>query len=69
MTKTIVGVIGSGAISGIYLTNMIQRFHNLQVKGIASAHYENAKKKADESAFMPMPLRKNCWRMKKLTWQ
>ena len=48
MTKTIVGVIGSGAISGIYLTNMIQRFHNLQVKGIASAHYENAKRKADE---------------------
>lgn len=48
MKKTIVGVIGSGAISGIYLTNMIQRFHNLQVKGIASAHYENAKRKADE---------------------
>lgn len=42
------GVIGSGAISGIYLKNMISRFANLEVKGIASATYENAKKKADE---------------------
>ena len=35
--KTAVGVIGSGAISGIYLTNMTKRFANLEVKGIASA--------------------------------
>ncbi len=48
MKKTIVGVIGSGAISGIYLQNMTKRFKNLQVKGIASLDYANAKKKADE---------------------
>ncbi|MCR4952363.1 MAG: Gfo/Idh/MocA family oxidoreductase [Solobacterium sp.] len=48
MKKTIVGVIGSGAISGIYLTNMTSRFANLTVKGIASRNFENAKKKAEE---------------------
>ena len=48
MKKTVTGVIGSGAVSGIYLQNMISRFANLEVKGIASASYENAKKKADE---------------------
>lgn len=48
MKKTVVGVIGSGAISGIYLKNMITRFKNLEVKAIASAHYESAEKKAGE---------------------
>ena len=52
MKKTVTGVIGSGAISGIYLKNMISRFANLEVKGIASATYENAKKKAEMNGTM-----------------
>ena len=43
-----VGVIGSGLISGIYLKNMSTRFDILEVKGVASAHPENARRKADE---------------------
>ena len=43
-----VGVIGSGAISDIYLKNMIHEFDQLQVIAIASKHIENARKKADE---------------------
>ncbi len=43
-----VGVIGAGAISGIYLENMIRRFKGLQVKAISSAHMESARKKAAE---------------------
>ncbi len=43
-----VGVVGSGAISGIYLTNMIRRFPNLRVKCVASAHLAHAQKKAAE---------------------
>ena len=42
-----VGVIGAGAISGIYLDNMIHRFDNLEVLAIAAKHLENAKKKAE----------------------
>lgn len=44
----IVGVIGSGAISDIYLKNMIDNFDNLTVKAVASKHLENAKKKAEQ---------------------
>ena len=44
----VTGVIGAGAISGIYLKNMIRRFPDLEVKSIASAHMENARKKAEE---------------------
>lgn len=43
-----VGVVGSGMISGIYLKNMIGRFDVLEVAGLCSSHYENAKKRADE---------------------
>ena len=43
-----VGVVGSGLISGIYLKNMIGRFDVLEVAGLYSSHYENAKKRADE---------------------
>lgn len=43
-----VGVVGSGMISGVYLKNMIGRFDILEVAGLASAHFENAKKRADE---------------------
>ena len=43
-----VGVIGAGAISQIYLTNMIHKFDNLRVKKIAAAHLSSAQKKAKE---------------------
>ena len=43
-----VGVVGSGLISSIYLQNMIHRFDILEVKGLCSAHPENAKRRADE---------------------
>lgn len=44
----IIGVIGSGAISDIYLKNMTEQFDNLTVKAIASKHLENALKKAKQ---------------------
>lgn len=43
-----VGVIGAGAISDIYLTNMITRFENLEVVAVAAKHLENARKKAEK---------------------
>lgn len=43
-----VGVIGSGAISDIYLSNMIEKFDNLEVVCVASKHPEHAKTKADQ---------------------
>lgn len=43
-----VGVIGSGVISEIYLQNMTTRFPNLKVKAVASAHLENAQKRAEQ---------------------
>ncbi len=43
-----VGVVGSGLISGVYLKNMIERFDILEVAGLCSSHYENAKRRADE---------------------
>lgn len=43
-----VGVIGSGAISDIYLSNMIEKFDNLEVICIASKHPEHAKAKAEK---------------------
>lgn len=46
--KVCVGVVGAGAISDIYLKNMINRFDNLYVKSICAAHIENAQKKAQE---------------------
>ncbi len=42
----VVGVIGAGAISDIYLKNMTSRFPLLQVKSICANHLENAQKKA-----------------------
>ena len=41
-----VGVIGAGAISEIYLKNMIGKFDGLQVVGVAARHRENAEKRA-----------------------
>lgn len=46
--KVVTGVVGAGAISGIYLKNMTQRFDNLSVKSISSAHMESAVKRAGE---------------------
>ena len=43
-----VAVIGSGAISDIYLQNMINRFDILQVDAICANHFENAQKKAEK---------------------
>ena len=43
-----VGVIGAGAISDIYLKNMMNEFDQLKVIAIAANHIENARKKADE---------------------
>ncbi len=43
-----VGVIGSGAISDIYLKNMIERFDKLNVLAIASRNLEHAKRKTEK---------------------
>lgn len=43
-----IGVIGSGAISDIYLTNMINVFDNIDVECIASMDREQAKEKAKQ---------------------
>lgn len=43
-----VGVIGAGAISDIYISNMLHRFDGLEVIAVAAAHPESAKKKADQ---------------------
>ena len=43
-----VGVIGSGAISDIYLKNMIEKFDNLEVVSVSSKHLEHAQEKADK---------------------
>lgn len=42
------GVIGCGAISDIYLKNMINEFGNLEVVACAANHLENALKKAEQ---------------------
>ena len=41
----VVGVNGAGAISDIYLKNMIERFPTLRVKSICSRRLEKAQKK------------------------
>ena len=43
-----VGVVGSGIISSIYLTNMINRFEILKVDSLCSAHMDNARRRAEE---------------------
>ena len=42
-----VGVIGAGAISDIYLQNMIGKFDNLEVLSIAATHLDHAQHKGD----------------------
>ena len=41
-----VGVIGAGAISEIYLKNMIGKFDVLEVVGVAARHRESAERRA-----------------------
>lgn len=43
-----VGVVGAGAISGIYLKNMINKFSNINPVSISSAHLKSAEEKANE---------------------
>ncbi len=43
-----VGVVGAGAISDIYLQNMIHRFDNLEVVSICANHLERARAKAEK---------------------
>lgn len=43
-----VGVVGCGAISDIYLMNMIHVFKNLEVVACCANHYENAVTKAEK---------------------
>ena len=43
-----VGVIGAGLVSDIYLTNMIHKFPNLEVKSICAKHLEHAEVKAEK---------------------
>ncbi|MDD6692742.1 MAG: Gfo/Idh/MocA family oxidoreductase, partial [Lachnospiraceae bacterium] len=43
-----VGVCGCGAISRIYLQNMIHRFSNLAVVSCCARHLEHAQKRAEE---------------------
>lgn len=46
--KMRVGVIGAGAISDIYLKNMINEHEQLEVVAIAANHVENARKKGEK---------------------
>ena len=46
MTPVKTAVIGCGAISDIYLTNMINKFSTLEVVACCASHRENAEKKA-----------------------
>ena len=46
--KMRIGVIGAGAISDVYLKNMIEVYDNLDVAGVAAKHIVNAEKKAQQ---------------------
>ena len=46
-------VIGCGAISDIYLTNMINKFASLEVLACCASHRENAEKKAAQYGIRP----------------
>lgn len=48
MGKMRTAVVGCGAISDIYLTNMIQHFSNLEVVACCANHLEHAQKKAEK---------------------
>ena len=46
--KVRTAVVGCGAISDIYLTNMMKKYSTLEVVSCAAAHLESAQKKAKE---------------------
>jgi len=48
MSQMTVGINGAGAISDIFLENMISRFEILKVKSICSRKFEKAEQKADQ---------------------
>lgn len=48
MKRVKTAVVGSGAISDIYLTNMTQRFPILEVSAICANHLEHAQQKAEK---------------------
>ena len=58
MQKLRTGVIGAGAISDIYLTNMIGRFEHLDVRAVAARHFDHAKKKAEQYGIRACTVRK-----------
>ena len=43
-----IGMIGAGAISDIYITNIQTKFKNLELVAISANHLENAEKKAEK---------------------
>ena len=48
MKRMRTAVVGCGAISDIYLTNMTERFDNLEVVACCANHVEHAQKKAEQ---------------------
>lgn len=48
MKRMRTAVVGCGAISDIYLTNMTERFDNLEVVACCANHIEHAQKKAEQ---------------------
>lgn len=65
--KMRVGVVGCGAISDIYLTNMIHNFENLEVAACCAGHLEHAKRKQSSMASRAVPTRK-FWQTRRLKW-
>ncbi len=53
MKRVKTAVIGCGAISDIYLTNMINKFSTLDVKACCASHRESAEKKAAQYGILP----------------
>lgn len=62
-----IGVIGAGAISGIYLENMVNKFENIEVAAIANRSMEKARKKRRNFASGRVPSG-NCWKIRILRW-
>jgi predicted dehydrogenase len=53
MKTFVTAVIGCGAISDIYLTNLTTRFSGIRVKYCCASHFENAQKKAKQYGLIP----------------
>lgn len=53
--KIRVGIVGAGAISDIYIQNMMHRFECLEVKSICSKHMEHAVEKAEQYGLKAYP--------------